>query len=207
MALDLELFAISNKANFIIEKSRQNRHYAIDLDKICDIDKLKLHLEMVRADPNEKDFEESLTKLIKDNEIITGFYPAKKNDDFRFYSKTRQYETLNYLLLKFFSDKTIQTRIQNNSLFYGGTDIDYSKQHTAFRYLTDERTAEVCDLLNSVDFDSLLPYYDKEKMEQAGVYKLTRPENLENLRDEFQELKQFYNNAKNIDAFILAKID
>lgn len=207
MGLDLKLIAVSNKANFIIEKSKQNSKYAIDSDKICDLDVLRRHLKMVQANPSEKEFEESLMELIKDSEFACSFYPDNNIESYRFHSSTRGYATLNYLLLRYLFERGYLTEGQDERIFYGGHDIDYAKQHTQFKYLDNKKTSGISVLLKGIDFNALLPYYDYEKMKDAGVYKLTRPENLEDLRTEFEKLKEFYKNAQELDAFILAIVD
>ena len=110
------------------------------------------------------------------------------------------------MLLRYLLESGYLTQGQQEPIFYGGSDIDYAKQHIQLRYLDNKKTSEICFLLKGIDFNDLLPYYDYEKMKEAGVYKLTRPESLEHLRTEFEELKEFYKNAQEIDAFILAMV-
>jgi hypothetical protein len=161
---------------------------------------------MVQANPSEKDFEASLMELIKDSELITGFYPDKTTKSYRFHSRTRGYATLDYLLQHYLFDRSDLKRNQTDHIFYGGLDIDYAKQWAHFRYFDTIQTAVICDLLSEIDFDSLLIFYDFYKMSEAGVYKLSGPEGLEDLRAEYRELQQFYKNAKNLDAFVLTRI-
>jgi hypothetical protein len=204
MALDLELSAISNKANFIIDKARQNRNYANDMHMICRINDLQHQLKMVQSSENNSEQVSSLTELIQDSEYINSLYPVSQKNSFRFFSSTRGYSTLTYLLHQYLKDRP--QLVENENIFYGGVDIDFAKQFVQFRYLDTNRTIETCDLLNAVEFNDLLPYYDFEAMTGQQIYKLTRPEGLEQLRAEFEELKRFYRNAKQLDAFVITKI-
>lgn len=206
MALDLTLTAISSKAGFIIEKAWQQYQYAADLDKICDTSKLRLFCQMAQAYNEPPETLQDLQELIADSELVNSLYPDHNKEAYQFYSFSRGYETLNYLLLQHLTATGIQEDYDNERLFYGGLDIDYAKQHTAFRYITNADTALIADLLTSIEFDQLLPYYDYDSLSEAGVYKLTRPENLAALQEEFQELTRFYSRAKALDAFIMVKI-
>ena len=204
MALDLTLIAIPKKASFILDKAQKDPHYAMDLDKVQNTDALKHQLKMVQADPKEKKFEKSLVELIEDSEWLTNLYPDGKSKNYIFVSKTRGYDTLNYLLQQYILDNRPGENFDKN-IFHGGLDIDFARQYTRLEYLDAERAAQVSDLLNSIEFDELLKYYDPEAM-SAIVYKLIGPEHLGNLKSEFQELQQFYLSAKRIEAFIIIKV-
>ena len=62
----------------------------------------------------------------------------------------------------------------------------------------------VC-LLKPISFDRLMKYYDYETMADL-VYKLTEPNSLHFLKEEFEELKDFYKRAQQIDAFVIIKV-
>jgi hypothetical protein len=205
MGLDLELFAISKKADYIIEKARQNRNYAIDMYMICRTDDLKQSLKMEQSNDKGSEFVNSLTELINDSEFVTSFYPHNQKDQYRFYSGTRGYDTLNYLLRQYITDRPNLSKADNQYIFYGGTDIDFAEQFVQFQYLNTSQVIAICDLLNLIEFDNLLKYYNYEKME-GNVYKLTRPENLGYLRAEFDDLKNFYKNAQQLDAFVITRV-
>jgi hypothetical protein len=204
MGLDLQLTAIPNKANFIIGKARENNYYATDIDKVHHTHELKQQLKMVQANPAEKHFESSLAELIKDSEFLTSLYPGRKVENYVFRSGTRGYETINYLILQYLQHNHRQESF-NYHVFYGGTDIDFAKQHTRLEYIDNIKIAQLSDLLNSIEFDRLLYYYDYDKMQNV-VYKLTTPEHLHELKKEFKELQKFYLSAKNLDAFIIVKV-
>lgn len=202
MGLDLTLFAISNKAKFILEKAKVNEDYANDFDKIQDIDKLKLHLRMIQSNPDGTP-ENVLKELIEDSKVVVSHYPDNKIDKFRFYSQTRGYETLNYLLIKFLKSKNIN--FDNTKVFFGGTDIINNSQYLRFQYFDNFKTLEISDLLQPIDFSDIVEFYDYDKMKNL-VYKLIKPENLTDLKDEFEELKAFFNEAKPLNAFVVIKI-
>lgn len=202
MGLDLTLFAISNKAKFILEKAKVNEDYANDFDKIQDTHKLKLHLRMIQSNPDGTP-ENVLKELIEDSKVVVSHYPDNKIDKFRFYSQTRGYETLNYLLIKFLKSKNIN--FGNTKVFCGGTDIIKNSQYLRFQYFDNLKTLEISNLLQPIDFSDIVEFYNYDKMENL-VYKLIKPENLTDLKDEFEELKAFFNEAKLLNAFVVIKI-
>jgi hypothetical protein len=204
MGLDLTLISISNNAKFVLDKAKQNIKYAIDLDKIQDTELLKLHLKMVQANPDGTP-EGLLQELIEDSEKVLSYYPNKKIENYIFCSRTRGYDTLNYLLTHHLKDKQSNITPGDTKIFYGGTDIECSSQLPRFQYLDNVRTAEICDLLEPIDFSSLLEYYDYKVMETL-VYKLTKPENIIHLEEEFEQLKTFYKEAKTLGAFVLIRV-
>lgn len=67
------------------------------------------------------------------------------------------------------------------------------------------KTLEISDLLQPIDFSEIVKFYDYDKMKNL-VYKLIKPENLTDLKDEFEELKVFFNEAKLLNAFVVIKI-
>ena len=204
MGLDLTLIAISNKANFIIDKARQNNYYAADIDKLYNTNTLKHHLKMVQAKPGDKAFEASLKELIKDSEFLTTFYPNGKYENYVFSSETRGYDTINYLLQQSLQNDHRQKSFNRNT-FYGGIDIDFAKQHTRLEYIDHIKVSELSDFLNSFKFEALLSHYNYDRMINT-VYKLIGADDLEGLEVEFKKLQTFYLSAKALDAFMIAKV-
>lgn len=172
---------------------------------ICRTEDLRHFLKMVLSNDNNTQAVHSLTELIKDSEFVTSFYPHNQKDQYRFYSSTRGYGTLNYLLGQYINERPNLSKADNQYIFYGGTDIDYAEQFVQFQYLDTSQVIAICDLINLIEFDDLLKYYNYEKMEGI-VYKLTRPEGLDYLRVEFGDLKNFYKNAKQLDAFVITRV-
>ena len=202
VGLDLRLFAISDKAKFVLEKVRLSINYANDFDKIQDMDNLELHLKMVQTNPDGTP-EYILKELIEDSEIVLSFYPNRKADKYQFQSLTRGYETLNYLLTEYLKDNHIS--IKKEKIFYSGTDIFANSQLQGLQYLDLSQTLEIYNLLKPVDFSSLVKFYDYEKMRNL-VYKLTRPENLDHLKAEFERLKIFFKEATELKSFVVIKM-
>ncbi len=200
MGLDLTLFSISNKAKFVLEKAKLNQNYANDFDKIQDMDSLKLNLRMVQS--IDKAQENILKELIEDSKIVLSDYSDNKIEKYRFYSKTRGYETLSYLLREFLKDK--HCNIINEKIFYGGTDIN-NTESICLKYFDSHEVIQIHDLLKSIDFSDIVKFYDYPKMEST-VYKPTRPENLHYLESEFEELKTFFDEATRLNSFIITKI-
>lgn len=201
MGLDLELFSISNKAKFVLDKAKLKVDYANDFDKIQDTDNLKLHLKMVQANPYGTP-EYILQELIEDSKIVLSHYPDNKTNNYQFHSATRGYETLNYLLSEYLKD--IEIRTENEKIFYEGTDI-LQTQFPRLQYFDNMKTVEISNLLQPIDFSDIVKFYDYQKMETA-VYKCTRPENLEYLKTEFEDLKIFFREATKLDAFVIIKV-
>lgn len=201
MGLDLTLFSISTKAKFLLEKARINIDYANDFDKIQDTKLLKRHLEMVKANPDGTP-EHILEELIEDSKTVLSHYPDFKTDKYQFNFRTSGYETLNYLLKEFLKDQ--KKHVEREKIFYGGTDI-YQTQYTSLQFINNLITIEISNLLQSIDFSNLIKFYDYQKMDGV-IYKLTKPENLNFLKADFEELKAFFFEATKLNAFVVIKI-
>lgn len=202
MGLDLTLFSISSQAKFVLEKAKTNSDYANDFDKIQDTENLKLHLKMVQANPDGTP-EYVLQELIRDSKIVLSHYPDTKIDKYRFHFGGYGYETLNYLLVEFLKEKHLN--IGKGKIFYDGIDI-CNTQLIRLQYIDHFKTAEISNLLKSIDFSSIVRYYDYEKMLNL-VYKLAKPEKLSHLEAEFNNLKIFFNEAVKLDAFVVVKVN
>lgn len=202
MGLDLTLFSISNKAKFVLEKAKLNENYANDFDKIQDTNNLELQLKMVQENPDGTP-EHILQELIEDSKIVLSLYPNNKPDKYQFHSRTRGYETLNYLLTEYLKEN--HTNIENEKVFFGGTDILNNSPFPRFQYLDHLQALKNSNLLQPIDFSTIAKFYDYQKMENV-VYKLIEPENLGHLKAEFEELKTFFNEAIKLDAFIVIKV-
>lgn len=204
MGLDLTLIAVSDKARFILDKAKQNSKYAADFDKIQDPELLRLNLEMAQVAPDESSIE-ILKDLIEDSEKMLQFYPKRNPDKYIFRSLTRGYETLNYLLI-YYLKSSQKDALSNGKVFYGGTDINCDMQFSHLRHIDNKQVSEICEILEPIAFSRLLEYYDFGKMDNS-VYKLTKPERLKCLEEEFEQLKTFYINAKKLGSFVLVKIN
>lgn len=203
MGFDLTLFSISEKANFVLEKAKLDKNYANDFDKIQDTDDLILHLRMIQSNPDETP-ENILKELIEDSKAVLSHYPDSNIKKYQFYSQTRGYETLNYLLIAYLKSKKIN--IDDNKVFFGGKDIINNTQYQSFQYLDNFKTMEISNLLQMIDFSDIVKFYNYKKLENS-VYKLTRPENLVYLKVEFEDLKTFFYEAKKLNAFVIIKIN
>ena len=62
-------------------------------------------------------------------------------------------------------------------------------------------------LLISLEFNDLLVYYNYEKMQDAGVYKLTHPKNLEVLELAFYEIQDIFLLALAEDLLVFKVVD
>ncbi|MEN2398162.1 DUF1877 family protein [Flavobacterium sp. MC2016-06] len=202
MGIDLRLFSISNQAKFVLEKAQSNIYYAIDFDKIQNIESLKLHLKMIQTSPDGTP-EKVIKELIEDSIQVLNFYPDKRNKNYVFDSYNRCYATMDYLLEEYLKDKN---KIKTNQIFYKGIDIECQSEWIRFQYLDYKETAVISDLLEPISFSELIKYYDFEKM-TGHVYKLANRENSIYLEEEFNKLKSFYRHAKELDAFVIIKMN
>lgn len=201
MALDLQLFSISNKENFVLEKAKLDIDYAIDFDKILNTETLQLHLKMIQENPDGTS-EFALKELIEDSVKVVNSYPDKNIAKYTFYSNTRGYATLGYLLKQYLKDRF---KLETFEIFYKGIAIECKSQWVRFEYLDSIKTTEISDLLDKIEFEELLKYYDYKLMSE-DVYKLTNPEKFNLLEEEFNLLREFYKNAKDLNSFVIIKI-
>lgn len=201
MGLDLTLFSISNKAKFVLEKVKLDENYANDFDQIQNTNNLRLQLSMVQSSPDGTP-ENILQELINDSKIVLSYYPDHKIDKYQCKSRTRGYETLNYLLTEYLKHNKMY--IDNKKIFFGGIDFVSNSKYIRFQYFSNVKIKEISNLLKLIDFSNIVKFYDYQKME--SVYKLTSPENLDYLKVEFNELKKKINEATKLDAFIVIKI-
>ncbi|MDQ1163867.1 hypothetical protein QE431_000185 [Flavobacterium sp. SORGH_AS 622] len=201
MGLDLHLFSIPGKADFVIEKAKSNLFYAIDFDKILDVKTLRLHLKMIQRNL-DVNTENRLEELIEDSIKVVHFYPNQNIENYNFYSRTRGYDTINYLLKHYLKDKN---KIKVSEIFYSGIMIENDSQFLRFEYINQEKVNEIYNLLKCVEFDELIKYYNLEEMQNI-VYKLIHPDKFVYLKEEFNELKRFYEEAEKLNAFVVVKI-
>lgn len=201
MGLDLRLFAISYEANFVLEKVKSNLYYAIDFDKILDTETLKLHLRMIQKNSDGIP-ENIMQELIEDSTKVINCYPNKNKDNYSFYSFTRGYETLNYLLKEYLKDKT---NVEVSELFYSGIEIENESQFVRFHYIDKEEVQRIYELLEPIEFNELIKYYHYDIMIE-NIYKLVLSDRFKFLEEEFNNLKKFYFESKMIDAFVIIKI-
>jgi len=201
MGLDLKLFSISSKVDFVLEKAKSNLFYAIDFDKILDTKMLELNLKMVQRSPDGTP-ESVLEELILDSRIVVDCFPNRNIENYVFYSKTRSYGTLSFLLEKYLTDKN---KLKTSEVFYLGIKIENESQFVRFEYINPKEVNEIYNLLKFIEFDELIKYYYSEEI-QDNVYKLVHPDRFIFLKKEFDELKKFYKESKNLDAFVVIKI-
>lgn len=201
MALDLQLFAIPQLASYVLKKAGNNIDYARDLDKITAPGTLQLHLQMIKADPDGTPVE-TLNELYNDSLNIIKLYPQGHEERYNFYSKHRGYSTLDYLFEKHSRSITTGKYVS----FFSGHEINPGLRESAcFQYMDNKQIVDFYAFIQSLEFKSLMRYYDHEDMEQT-VYKLAGKEQLPLLEDEFLELKEFYHFAESIGAFVIIKI-
>ena len=201
MGLDLRLFAIPDKADFVLEKAKSNLYYAIDFDKILDTKSLELNLKMIQENPDGTP-ENIIQELIEDSIKVINCYPNKNSGNYNFYSFTKGYETLNYLLKEYLKDKM---NVEVSELFYSGIKIENESQFVRFHYINKEQVKRIYELLNPIEFNELIKYYNYESMIE-NIYKLVLSDRFKFLEEEFNNLKKFYFESKMIDTFVIIKI-
>ena len=202
MGLDLSLTALPPAAGFALAKARARPAYAAEFDKILDPDHLRQHLRMLAATPADP-AAAVLREMLADTEQILTQLPAGQ-PLLTFYSGTRGYATLDYLLEAWLAARG-QPLPAGRYVFYGGTALDSNGEHAYFQYLTPAQVAAVAAVLAAADFAALLEFYDYERLWELGVYKLTRPQSLPYLAEEYAELQAFYRAAATQGAAVLAR--
>lgn len=185
----------------LLRKQNQTCFYAIDFDKILDVKTLRLHLKMIQRN-SDVNTENRLEELIEDSIKVVHFYPNHNIENYNFYSRTRGYDTINYLLKHYLKDKN---KITVSEIFYSGIMIENDSQFVRFEYINQEKVNEIYNLLKCVEFDELIKYYNLEEMQNI-VYKLIHPDKFVYLKEEFNELKRFYEEAEKLNAFVVVKI-
>jgi hypothetical protein len=211
MAIDLTLIAIPNQLSHFLQKAKSNIYYGIDFDKITQAAELRMHLQMIKARPDDTP-ESVIEELIEDADQLANWFQDQGREQIRFSSYSRGYATLNYLLsayLKQHYPQFLEVEKENAHIFYQGQEIFQRRQdnpHLRFQYWTDEQTKTFYQLLTPIEFEHLLPYYDFAKMKDE-VYKLTSPEGLKYLREEYYALKEFYRKATQIQGIIIIEMN
>lgn len=208
MALDLTLIAIPSTAKGLFQKASDNIDYAREFDKIADLKRIELHLKMVQTNPDEQS-ESALNDLYQDSKNVIEHYPDHNADKYRFHSTGRGYDTLNYLLLKYFNQTSNHELrlIDSNNIFYSGTAVNSDiTEHVRFQYWDNHRTSDFNNFIKNIEFYQLVKFYDHDEMSKV-VYKLTTPDKFNYLKEEFEKLQQFYSLASSLDAFVIILVD
>ncbi|SET35349.1 DUF1877 family protein [Hymenobacter actinosclerus] len=201
MALDLTLTALPAAARFALDKARARAEYAAEFDKILEPDKLRQHLVMIRRSSNGTP-EALLLELLADAEQLR---PLPLPEPPEFYSYSRGYATLDHLLAAWLQARG-QPRQLGNYVFYSGTPLDTNGQHAYFHYLRPAQVQGIDHILRQAKFADLLGHYDYERLSEQGVYKLTRPEHLPYLEEEYAALRAFFGAAQAAEAFMLIEL-
>jgi hypothetical protein len=198
MALDLTLCLVPKQIEVLLAKSTANAAYAELLSLIPSLLKNSHTFDFWDKDSD-------LVQVEKDVAELKKFYHF--TDNHYLYDSSRCSSTIDYLLNEHIRATTGDT--PPSLLWEGGTAnlIIKAPQGMPVSLYNTAQIEEACYLLGDLEFSELLVHYDYEKMLEAGVYKLTRPENLAILELTFYEIQDIFLLALTEDLLVFKKID
>lgn len=196
MALDLTLCLVPKQIDTLFSKAAGNTAYAEWIQAIPSLLK----------DPQNNDYQDAgLIQLKHDVAALKGLYHF--TDAHYFYDSSRDSYTLDYLL----NAHILATNqsISPSLLWEGGTAYPALKavQGVPISLYGEAAVVEAFDLLADLEFSELLVHYNHEKMQELGVYKLTRPDNLAMLELAFYEIQDLFSLALAEDLLVFKKLD
>jgi len=196
VALDLTLCLIPTQIEALFAKAINNPAYAEWISSIPSIIK----------DPDRFDFQdEGLIQLKEDVAALKDFY--RFTDDHYFYDVSRCSSTIDYLLNEHL--RATHGSVPPSLLWEGGNKYPSitAGQGIPTSLYDKAQVESIFHLLVALKFSDLRVHYDYEKMQEAGVYKLTRPENLEALEETFYQIKDIFLLALAEDLLVFKEID
>jgi hypothetical protein len=196
MAFDLTLCLVPKQTETLFLKAAHNANYGEWMQFIPSLLKDRQGFD---------DQDEDLIQLKQDVAALKAFYQF--TDDHYFYDTYRCFSTVDYLL-----DEHIRATnfsIQPSLLWEGGTKYPgaIAGQGMSLRLYDEAIIERVFPLLDNLTFSNLLVHYDYEKMQEAGVYKLTSLANLEVLELAFYEIQDIFLLARVEDLLVFKAID
>lgn len=135
----------------------------------------------------------------KDARTLLEYYPNKKFDDKYYFDSNRNYDALDYLISRYINN-------HNYSFFNDGIEFKQSigGQGQTLKYWSKEILIEKAKLIEKIESSDLMKHYDFEKMEKLGVYKITQIDyKKENIKEVFNNLKFFLNEAIKLNGYVL----
>lgn len=196
MALDLTLCLVPKQIETLFSKAASNSNYAEWMQFIPSLYK----------NPDYEDYQdEDLIQLKEDVAALGNIYQF--TDDHYFYDTSRCSSTIDYLINE--HARAAALSIQPSFLWKGGNEFPNatSTQGMSIRLYDKKHIENISLLLISLEFNDLLVYYNYEKMQDAGVYKLTHPKNLEVLELAFYEIQDIFLLALAEDLLVFKVVD
>ncbi|RZJ89517.1 MAG: DUF1877 family protein [Hymenobacter sp.] len=196
MALDLTLCLVPKQIEVLLSKAAHNADYAEWMQFIPEILKGSQPFGF-----QDKDF----IQLKKDVASLKGFFQF--TEDHYFYDTCRCFSTIDYLLDAHI--RATASSVQPALLWEGGTKYPgvTAGQGMSIKLYDKATIEDIYLLLVDLEFSDLLVHYDYEKMQEIGVYKLTRPENLEMLELAFWEIQDIFLLAQSEGLLVFKAID
>ncbi|MGI4874127.1 MAG: DUF1877 family protein [Janthinobacterium lividum] len=196
MAIDLTLCVVPAQVYAIFSKAVANPAYAEWVEFVPSI--------LENPSFHDHDLPE-VQELKQDVEKLRSFFQFTATD--YFYDLNRCSSTLDYLLDAY--AQKYQLGVAPQPLWQGGDRI--AKELTGgqgipLQLYSRESLTSIYEFLDFVDPAELLTFYDYEAMQEAGVYKLTSPENTEVITDAFNCLWLLFNSAYEDENLLILKV-
>lgn len=196
MALDLTLCLVPKQIEVLFSKAAHNTDYAEWIQSIPSL------LKDARPFDSQDEY---YIQLKRDVAALKEFHQF--TEDHCFYDTYRCFSTIDYLLDEHI--RATASSVQPALLWEGGTKYPgvTAGQGMSIKLYDKAAIEEIYLLLVDLEFSDLLVHYDYEKMQEIGVYKLTRPENLEMLELAFWEIQDIFLLAQSEGLLVFKAID
>jgi hypothetical protein len=196
MALDLTLCLVPKQIEALFSKAAHNKNYA---------ELMQFIPPLLKNSQDFDDRDEDLIQLKKDVAALKDSFSF--TDDYYFYDMYRCFSTVDYLLNEHM--RATNLRMQPSLLWEGGNKYPgvVATQGVSIRLYDEAHIEAAFHLLVDLDFSDLLVHYKYEEMLEAGVYKVTSPENLEMLELAFYEIQDIFLLALSKGLLVFKRID
>jgi hypothetical protein len=195
MALDLTLCIVPRQIDAILTKAENNSEYAECVAFIPGIIRGEGFGDF--GDPNRIQFK-------KDVIALREYF--KPTDLDYYYDETRCTSTVDYLINEYIETNDIE--IEKNILWTGGDKISSltGGQGIPLRLYNRDQINSVSEFISRIYFEELMAFYDYDKLDKIGVYKVTRSENILNNKNDFERLKNLFRRASENENLIILKV-
>lgn len=198
MGLDLTLCLVPKQVKALFLKAENDFAYGERMQFITETLEDANYFQHPHETEADVQFSNDVTALKKNYQFT---------DAHHFYDDSRDSSTVDYLLNEHM--RATNCSISPSLLWEGGTAFPTIRagQGIPIRLYNEKQIEEIFLLLADLEFSDLLVHYDYEKMQEVGVYKLTRPENLWKLELTFYAIQDIFLLAHSEGLLVFKKID